>query len=167
MVYVFFGVSCSGKTTIGKKISIKLDVPFYDADDFHSEANIEKMSQGIPLDDFDRLAWLQKISKKIDECNEKGNAIFACSVLKEEYREILSDSFQKKVIFIFLDISRTEAVKRLKMRENHFFPIGLLDNQFEILESPSNAIKVNASNDIDLVCDEIYIQIMVEPTLGN
>ena len=66
MVYVFFGVSCSGKTTIGKKISIKLGVPFYDADDFHSEANIEKMSQGIPLDDFDRLAWLQKISKKID-----------------------------------------------------------------------------------------------------
>ena len=53
------------------------------------------------------------------------------------------------------------------MRENHFFPIELLDNQFEILESPSNAIKVNASNDIDLVCDEIYIQIMVEPTLGN
>ena len=64
-------------------------------------------------------------------------------------------------------LANCEAAKRLKMRENHFFPIELLDNQFEILESPSNAIKVNASNDIDLVCDEIYIQIMVEPTLGN
>ena len=40
MVYVIFGVSTSGKTTIGKKISIKLGIPFYDADDFHSDDNI-------------------------------------------------------------------------------------------------------------------------------
>ena len=55
MVYVIFGVSSSGKTTIGKKISIKLGIPFYDADDFHSNTNIEKMSTGVLLDDHDRL----------------------------------------------------------------------------------------------------------------
>jgi gluconate kinase len=59
-----------------------------------------------------------------------------------------------------LKIDKSEAAKRLKIRENHFFPIELLDNQFEILENPSNAIKVNASNDIDLVCEEIYAQIL-------
>ena len=66
MVYVIFGVSTSGKTTIGKKISIKLGIPFYDADDFHSDDNIEKIKSGIPLDDHDRSEWLQSISLKIN-----------------------------------------------------------------------------------------------------
>ena len=52
MVYVIFGVSSSGKTTIGKKISIKLGIPFYDADDFHSKTNIEKMSSGVGFKRF-------------------------------------------------------------------------------------------------------------------
>ena len=160
MVYVIFGVSSSGKTTIGKKISIKLGIPFYDADDFHSNTNIEKMCTGVPLDDHDRLDWLQKVLLKINESNKNNGAIFACSALKEKYREILSDSYKKEVKFIFLKIDKSEAAKRLKIRENHFFPIELLDNQFEILENPSNAIKVNASNDIDLVCEEIYAQIL-------
>ena len=160
MVYVIFGVSSSGKTTIGKKISIKLGIPFYDADDFHSNTNIEKMSNGVPLDDNDRLDWLQKVLLKINESNKNNGAIFACSALKEKYREILSGSYKNEVEFIFLKIDKSEATKRLKIRENHFFPLELLDNQFEILENPSNAIKVNASNDIDLVCEEIYAQIL-------
>ena len=160
MVYVIFGVSSSGKTTIGKKISIKLGIPFYDADDFHSNTNIEKMCTGVPLDDHDRLDWLQKVLLKINESNKNNGAIFACSALKEKYREILSGSYKNEVEFIFLKIDKSEATKRLKIRENHFFPIELLDNQFEILENPSNAIKVNASNDIDLVCEEIYAQIL-------
>jgi len=160
MVYVIFGVSSSGKTTIGKKISIKLGIPFYDADDFHSNTNIEKMSTGVPLDDHDRLGWLQKVLLQINESNKNNGAIFACSALKEKYREILSGSYKNEVEFIFLKIDKSEATKRLKIRENHFFPMELLDNQFEILENPSNAIKVNASNDIDLVCEEIYAQIL-------
>lgn len=160
MVYVIFGVSSSGKTTIGKKISLKLGIPFYDADDFHSNTNIEKMSTGVPLDDHDRLGWLQKVLLKINESNKNNGAIFACSALKEKYREILSGSYKNEVEFIFLKIDKSEATKRLKIRENHFFPMELLDNQFEILENPSNAIKVNASNDIDLVCEEIYAQIL-------
>ena len=160
MVYVIFGVSSSGKTTIGKKISLKLGIPFYDADDFHSNINIEKMSTGVPLDDHDRLGWLQKVLLKINESNKNNGAIFACSALKEKYREILSGSYKNEVEFIFLKIDKSEVAKRLKIRENHFFPMELLDNQFEILENPSNAIKVNASNDIDLVCEEIYAQIL-------
>ena len=160
MVYVIFGVSSSGKTTIGKKISLKLGIPFYDADDFHSNTNIEKMSTGVPLDDHDRLGWLQKVLLKINESNKNNGAIFACSALKEKYREILSGSYKNEVEFIFLKIDKSEATKRLKIRKNHFFPIELLDNQFEILENPSNAIKVNASSDIDLVCEEIYAQIL-------
>jgi gluconate kinase len=31
---------------------------FYDGDDFHTQAAKDKMSQGIPLNDDDRLPWL-------------------------------------------------------------------------------------------------------------
>ena len=112
MVYVIFGVSTSGKTTIGKKISIKLGIPFYDADDFHSDDNIEKMKSGIPLDDHDRSEWLQSISLKINESNKNKGSIFACSALKEKYRKILSNSYKNDVKFIFLKIDKTEAKKK-------------------------------------------------------
>ena len=45
------GVSGSGKTTVGAALAQRLRVPFADADDFHPQANIDKMSAGIPLDD--------------------------------------------------------------------------------------------------------------------
>jgi 6-phosphogluconate dehydrogenase len=45
------GVSGCGKTTIGKLLAQELKVPFFDGDDFHSPANIEKMSKGNPLND--------------------------------------------------------------------------------------------------------------------
>ncbi len=58
MIYLIMGVSGSGKTTIGKALSQELGYSFYDADDFHSSENIAKMSQGIALNDSDRLPWL-------------------------------------------------------------------------------------------------------------
>ena len=121
MVYVIFGVSTSGKTTIGKKISIKLGIPFYDADDFHSDDNIEKMKSGIPLDDHDRSEWLQSISLKINESNKNKGSIFACSALKEKYRKILSNSYKNDVNFIFLKIDKTEAKKKNKNEKGSFF----------------------------------------------
>ena len=65
MVYVIFGVSCSGKTTIGKKISIKLRIPFYDADDFHSNTNNKthpkKFSNKFQLS-FGYILFLPKVN---------------------------------------------------------------------------------------------------------
>ena len=52
------GVSGSGKTTVGKGLAKHFSLPFFDADDFHPEANIEKMNRGIPLNDNDRWPWL-------------------------------------------------------------------------------------------------------------
>ena len=63
MIYIVFGVSGIGKTTIGKDLSESLKIPFYDADDFHSQANIEKMSEGQPLNDNDRKPWLKELGR--------------------------------------------------------------------------------------------------------
>ena len=41
---------------------------FADADEFHSAANVAKMSAGVPLDDADRGPWLRAIG----ECLARG-----------------------------------------------------------------------------------------------
>lgn len=55
-ILFIMGVSGSGKTTVGKLLSEQTGIPFFDGDDFHSTANIEKMKAGIPLTDEDRAA---------------------------------------------------------------------------------------------------------------
>ena len=35
-VLILMGVTCSGKTELGKILSIQLKIPFFDGDDFHS-----------------------------------------------------------------------------------------------------------------------------------
>jgi gluconate kinase len=46
VILFIIGVSGSGKTTVGRLLASVLDLPFFDADDFHPAANIEKMSKG-------------------------------------------------------------------------------------------------------------------------
>ena len=51
MVILLMGVSGSGKTTLGRRLAARLGCPLLEGDDFHSPANIKKMSAGKPLTD--------------------------------------------------------------------------------------------------------------------
>jgi gluconokinase len=42
VVVIIFGVSGTGKTTLGKLLARKRGWAFYEADDFHSPANVDK-----------------------------------------------------------------------------------------------------------------------------
>ncbi len=63
MIIVLMGVTGSGKTTVGRLLAEDLGWTYVDADDFHSELNIEKMKGGIPLNDADRKPWFAKPSR--------------------------------------------------------------------------------------------------------
>ena len=141
--YVVMGVTGCGKSTIGKLLASQLNIPFYDGDDFHPEANIKKMSNGSPLNDDDRMPWLQKLNKEIGKWNKHGGAVLACSSLKNTYRELLSTN--NEVQFVYLKSTRKLIIDRLGQRENHFMPSSLIDSQFEALEEPKDAVIVNAS----------------------
>lgn len=144
------GVSGSGKTTIGVRLSKILDVPFYDADNYHNDECVQKMKEGRSLDDADRASWLTLLAVNIKIWDLQGNAILACSALKACYRNKLTDD--NNVSFIFLDGSYNLIRNRLLDRKNHYFPASLLKSQFRILEPPINCIRVSIDKSIRDIC---------------
>ena len=153
MTYIIMGVAGSGKTTVGSSLSKLLSIPFYDADDFHSSSNLLKMEEGLPLNASDRFPWLNLLSSKINEWNNDGDAILACSALRSVYREKLTKNNEVK--FIFLDGDFELISKRLSNRKGHFFNKQLLKEQFSTLEKPQNCIRISINQSIENICFEI------------
>lgn len=148
--YLIMGVSGSGKTTIGKLLAQQLHLPFYDADDFHPEANKLKMASGIPLNDADRIPWLQTLQRAIQTWPQ--GAVLACSALKESYRQILSEG--NKLECIFLKGDYETLWKRMEER-THFMKPELLQSQFDILEPPSYGIHISVIDTPEKILSEI------------
>lgn len=159
-VFIVMGVSGCGKSTIGNLLADELKLPFFDGDDYHPEANVKKMSLGNPLDDNDRESWLIRLNGIAKENQSKG-AVIVCSALKESYRAILKQNLDEQIVIVYLNGTFKEISERLKKRENHFMPAGLLKSQFDTLEVPKNAISVSITqtpNEITAEILEVYKQ---------
>jgi gluconokinase len=145
MLLLVMGVTASGKTTVGHLLRDRLGWPFYDGDDFHPPANIEKMSHGIPLTDDDRAPWLAALHKLLADTEARGDsAILACSALKTAYRDVLGEGL-KTLRIIFLKGDPATLQERLDHRVGHFMPKTMLPSQMAALEEPADAIVVNAA----------------------
>ena len=152
---IVIGVSGVGKTTIGKLLSEKLQVPFYDADDFHPESNIQKMKSGMPLTDEDRMPWLMKLNEKLKESSKKESVVLACSALKESYRQVLAQNITDRVKWVVLNGSFETIQQRMQAR-NHFMPTDLLKSQFDTWQEPIKGIKIS----VELSTEEIIASII-------
>ena len=137
---LIMGVAGSGKTTVAKLLSKKINAFLIEADDYHSKKNIDKMSAGIPLNDDDRYDWLIKIKEEIDKRKKIQNLVVACSALKEKYRSILNI---KEDYLVYLKITKKTAKTRIKNRKDHFMPDSLVNSQFAILEEPNVCITLD------------------------
>jgi gluconokinase len=136
-VIVVMGVAGSGKSTVGPLIAKALGGDYAEGDQFHPPANIAKMTSGQPLDDADRLPWLEAMARAIRDWRGKDRpTILACSALKQRYRDILSGG-SDEVAFVFLKGSPDLIAGRIGSRKGHFMPSSLLDSQFRALEEPT------------------------------
>ncbi|BAY68711.1 gluconokinase [Nostoc sp. PCC 7120 = FACHB-418] len=154
------GVSGSGKTTIGQMLAESLHWEFHDADSFHSPDNIEKMRRGIPLDDNDRIPWLQSLQTAIiNWLQDNRNVVLACSALKASYRQFLVLDSDIKLVYLQGTFELIQT--RLQKRENHFMNRELLTSQFASLEEPDNVILVDISQSPQVIVQAIRTMIKV------
>lgn len=153
-VIFVMGVSGSGKTLIGKGLAQELGIPFVDADDHHPEVNIRKMSQGIPLNDEDRIPWLDELNRLAKD-HYKNGCVIACSALKEDYRFRLMKSIEPRTIWIYLKGSFDEIFARMSKRTDHFMGANMLQSQFDALEEPDNAVAVSITDAPEIMISKI------------
>jgi gluconokinase len=144
MFIIFTGVAGAGKTTVGKLLAQELGWRFYEGDDFHPAANIQKMRRGEPLTDSDRAPWLARLRALLEQVlKREETGILACSALKRSYRARLR--VDERVILVHLAVSRTLIERRLKQRKGHFINPSLTESQFDTLEPPQTALTLDAS----------------------
>lgn len=161
MIIVLMGVAGSGKTTIGELLSSRLKWPFFDADGFHPPGNIAKMAAGIPLEDEDRWPWLEKLRAKMIEEKEAGrNAVFACSALKQSYRDFLCFA-GPEVKLVYLKGDHSVIGGRIAGRKGHFMKETMLAGQFAALETPEGAVTVDVSGAPESVVAEIVRRLRI------
>lgn len=151
---IVMGVCASGKTTIGEQLAAQLNAKFIDGDDLHPKANILKMSQGQPLNDEDRLPWLERIRDAAFSVGYKNEiGVIVCSALKKCYRDIIRDG-NDHVQFVYLDGSYDLIMQRMKGRQGHFMKESMVQSQFNTLEIPTGEQGV-VTVSIDCSIDEV------------
>ena len=131
---VVMGVSGSGKTTTAQILAERLNWPYAEADEFHPQSNIDKMSAGTPLTDEDRWPWLRAMRDWLTEQSRAGRStIVTCSALRVVYRDVLREA-EGRVRFVHLDGTIESIGDRMSGRAGHFMPTSLLPSQFQTLE---------------------------------
>ena len=154
MYLIFMGVSGVGKSTYAKRASAAFGSPFFEADEFHPPANVEKMSAGTPLTNQDRVQWLEALCAAVCDHGET-SAVISCSALNPFVREILNQKLPGKPVYIWLDASEETIRKRLRARTEHFMPESLLRSQIDALQPPEDAISVTNEGAPDAVFETI------------
>jgi carbohydrate kinase (thermoresistant glucokinase family) len=161
MVIVVIGPMGCGKTTIGKLLAEKTGFFFDDADHFHPAENVEKMRAGTPLDDTDRIGWLEILAKRIRARIEaEESLVLACSALKQSYRDLLGID-QKSVISVYLKGSIELLQSRLGSRSHEYMNDSLLTSQIATMEEPRGGLIVDIGPGPDEICDEIITKLQL------
>ena len=134
---IVMGVSGSGKTTVAELLASQLRWPFMEGDRLHPPANVEKMRQGISLNDADRAPWLDRIGEELKSWGAEGRSgVMTCSALKRAYRDRIR-AVRPDVRFVYLKGSEALIGSRVKARHHEYMPASLLRSQFDTLEEPT------------------------------
>lgn len=161
-IAVIMGVSGCGKTTVARLLAERRGWSVIEGDALHPQANVAKMSAGIPLTDEDRWPWLRAIAAEIDaRCARGESSAVASSALKRAYRVVLIGE-RSDVVLVYLKGSKELISARMKARHGHFMPPSLLDSQFATLEEPGpdeRPIVLSIEPPAEAIVDELERQL--------
>lgn len=126
---VVMGVSGSGKTTLARAIAEKTGWQLQEADDLHPEGALEILQDGRLPAEHHRKKWLGTVRDWIaGEAAKGNNTVTACTALRIDHREILSDIEEGATVF-YVHLYGTEDVLAERM-ENR---VGDVDMPRELL----------------------------------
>jgi gluconokinase len=163
MIVVLMGVSGVGKTTVGEVLAERTGWQLYDADQFHSTKNIEKMRNGIALEDEDRWPWLDGMNAMLlQKQAQHESVLLACSALKQKYRDRLANGC-RDLHWVYLKGDFGLIRARLESRKNHYMKAGLLESQFAALEEPQDAVAVDVVQTPEAIANRIVCQLKIVP----
>jgi len=160
-IWLVTGPAGCGKSTVAKHLADSLHLPYIEGDEYHPQANIDKMSAGIPLTDADRWDWLTALREASIRELDRGNdgVVLTCSALKRKYRDVIrvAPYFTPNlhVHFIYLDASEELLLKRVQARQNHYMGANMVHSQFDILERPTAAEIDVLTVDVDRTLEEV------------
>ncbi|MFS2003376.1 gluconokinase [Duganella sp. CT11-25] len=159
--WVVMGVSGCGKSTVGQALATAQGVPYIEGDQFHPDANVAKMSAGIPLNDDDRAGWLLALQAQVRDAQQRNaGLVMSCSALKRRYRDLLRQG-DPALRFAHLNGPKELISARMQARANHYMPPSLLDSQFRDLE-PLQADEAGITLDIGEAPTLLVAQILRE-----
>lgn len=148
---VVLGVSGAGKTVVGTALAERLDLPFRDGDDLHTDHARAKMSAGEALDDEDRWPWLEQVGEWLADQADGG--VVACSALKRSYRDLIR-THCPTAYFVHLHGDEALLTERQQRRKGHFMPSSLMASQLATLE-PLQADEPGTTVDVTPPVDDI------------
>jgi len=155
---VCMGVSGSGKSTYGQLLADSFDIDFVEADNYHSQANKQRMAAGIPLTDKDREPWMSEVSRVLREkLNDDDSCVLAHSGLRKTHRDRLRQ-LGFRTIFLHLNGSRGLIARRMRERKDHFMHATMLDSQLDALDvtdDEPDVVKIDIDSDEAQVMDRI------------
>jgi gluconokinase len=155
MIVILMGVSGCGKTAVGRLLAERLGWRFFDADEYHPSANVEKMRSGTPLTDADRWPWLERLNELLRAREAEGeSAVLGCSALRQVYRDRLARGCSN-VLWVHLKGSFELIQARLQARLGHYMPASLLKSQFDALEEPRDALVIDITDPPEVLAARI------------
>jgi gluconokinase len=169
-IWLVTGPAGCGKSTVAKFLADALHWPYIEGDEYHPQANIDKMSAGIPLTDADRWDWLTALREaSIDEL-DKGHdgVVLTCSALKRKYRDVIRVApyfiHNLRLHFIYLDAPEEVLLQRVLARKNHYMGANMVHSQFDILERPTkdevDVLSIDVSRPADVVMTEALDRVL-------
>lgn len=127
---VVMGVAGCGKSSLAQALADALGWTLIEGDEFHPQANVDKMRRGQALTDADRAGWLATLGQQLQM---HAHAVLTCSALRHVYRDQLR-AHSPGLRFVHLQLTPQQARSRVAQRNSHYFNPELVDSQFQTLE---------------------------------